>query len=69
MRSFINCTLHWILLGRSNEGMMNWVGNVTCMGGRRNAYKILVGKPKRKRPHGRPSSSGEDNVKIDLREI
>jgi hypothetical protein len=33
---------------------------------RRGAYRILVGKPERKRPHGRPSRTCEDNIKIDL---
>jgi hypothetical protein len=35
----------------------------------RNAYNILVGKPKRKRPLGRPSCRWEDNIRMDLREI
>jgi hypothetical protein len=34
-----------------------------------NAYKILVVKPEGKRPLGRPTRRGEDNIKIDLREI
>jgi hypothetical protein len=34
-----------------------------------NARKILVGKPKRKRPLGRPRRRWEDNIKINLREI
>jgi len=33
----------------------------------RNAYKILVGKPERKRPRGRPRSRWEDNIKMDLK--
>jgi hypothetical protein len=28
--------------------MMRWAGHVACMGGMRNAYRILVGKPKRR---------------------
>jgi hypothetical protein len=38
------------------------------MGEKRNAYRILVGKPEAKRPLGRPRRSGEDNIKMDLRE-
>jgi hypothetical protein len=38
-------------------------------GAKRNAYKILVGKPERKRPLGRPSRRWVDNIKMDLREI
>jgi hypothetical protein len=38
-------------------------------GAKRNAYRILVGKPERKRPLGRPRRRWEDNIIIDLREI
>jgi hypothetical protein len=36
---------------------------------KRNAYKILVGKPEKKRPLGRPRRRWVDNIKVDLREI
>jgi hypothetical protein len=39
------------------------------MGEKRNANRILVGKPERKRPLGRPRRRWVDNIKIDLREI
>jgi hypothetical protein len=38
-------------------------------GKKRNAYRILVGKPQGKRPVGRPKCRLEDNIKINLREI
>jgi hypothetical protein len=38
-------------------------------GEKRNAYKILVGKPEGKRPLGRFRRRLEDNIKMDLREI
>jgi hypothetical protein len=34
----------------------------------KNAYKILMGKPDRKRALGRPRRRWEDNIKMDLRE-
>jgi hypothetical protein len=36
---------------------------------KRNAYRILVGKPEGKRPLGRPRHRWEDNIKMDLREV
>jgi hypothetical protein len=38
-------------------------------GEQRNAYRILVGNPERKRPLGRPRRRWVDNIKMDLREI
>jgi hypothetical protein len=35
----------------------------------KNQYKILVRKPKRKRPLGRPRHRLEDNIKMYLSEI
>jgi hypothetical protein len=34
---------------------------------KRNTYRILVRKPERKRPLGRPRCRWEDNIKMDLR--
>jgi hypothetical protein len=48
---------------------MRWAGHVARMEEKRNAYKIFMGKPERKRPLGRPRSRWVDNIKIDLREI
>jgi hypothetical protein len=39
------------------------------MGEKRNACRILVGNPERKRPQGRPRCRWVDDIKIDLREI
>jgi hypothetical protein len=48
---------------------MSWGGHVARMGEKRNAYRILVGKPEGKRPLGRPRRRWVGNIKIDLREI
>jgi hypothetical protein len=37
-------------------------------GEKRNAYRILAGKPEGKRPLGRPRRRWVDNIKMDLRE-
>jgi hypothetical protein len=39
------------------------------MGEKRNAYRVLMGKPDGKRPLGRPIYRWVDNIKMDLREI
>jgi hypothetical protein len=36
---------------------------------KRNAYRILVGKPEGKRPLGRPRRMWVDNIKINLSEV
>jgi hypothetical protein len=38
-------------------------------GKKRNARRILVGKPEEKRPLGRPRLRWEDNIRLDLRYI
>jgi hypothetical protein len=48
---------------------MRWAGHVAKMGEKRNAYRILVGKPEEKRPLGRPRRRWEDNIIMDVREI
>jgi hypothetical protein len=48
---------------------MRWAGHVARMGEVRGAYNILVGRPERRRPLGRPRRRWEDNIKVDLREI
>jgi hypothetical protein len=39
------------------------------MGEKRNAYRILVGKPEGRRPLGSTSRRWADSIKMDLREI
>jgi hypothetical protein len=35
----------------------------------RSVHRVLVGKPERKRPLGRPRRNWEDNIKMDLKEV
>jgi hypothetical protein len=48
---------------------MRWAGHVARMGEKRNVYRLLVGKPERKRQLGRPRYRWIDNIKMDLLEI
>jgi hypothetical protein len=48
---------------------IRWAGHVAGIGKKRNAYRILVGKPEGKRPLGRPRRRWVDNIKMHLREI
>jgi hypothetical protein len=47
---------------------MRWAGHVARMGAKRNAYRILVGRPEEKRPLRRPRRRWVGNIKMDLRE-
>jgi hypothetical protein len=48
---------------------MRWAGHVARMGGGRNVYRVLVGKPEGKSPLERPRRRWEDGIRMDLREI
>jgi hypothetical protein len=48
---------------------MRWAGHVASMRGKRNAYRVLVGKPEGRSPLGIPRLRWEDNIKLDLPEI
>jgi hypothetical protein len=39
------------------------------MGEERGVYRVLVGKPKGRRPLGRPRLRWEDNIRMDLQEV
>jgi hypothetical protein len=49
--------------------MIKWAGHVARMRGKRNAYRLLVGKREGKRPLGRPRHRWVDNIKMDLGEV
>jgi hypothetical protein len=46
-----------------------WAGHVARMGEKRNAYRLLVGKPEGKRPLGRPRRTRVDIIRMDLVEV
>jgi hypothetical protein len=48
---------------------IRWAGHVARMGEKRNAFRLLVGKPEGRRPLGRPRHMWVDNIKLDLEEI
>jgi hypothetical protein len=48
---------------------LRWAGHVARMGERRNAYRLLVGKPEGKRSLGIPRRKWVDNIRMDLGEV
>jgi hypothetical protein len=57
------------IVGVIKSRRMRWAGHMACMGEGRGVYRVLVGRPKGKRPLGRPRCRWEDNIKLDLREM
>jgi hypothetical protein len=48
---------------------MRWAGHVSLTGEKRNAYRLLVGKPEGRRPLGRPKRKSLYNIRMDLVEV
>jgi hypothetical protein len=48
---------------------MRWVGHVARIGEKMNAYRLLVGKPEKRSPLGRPRCRWVDNIRMDLVEV
>lgn len=46
---------------------MRFAGHVTCVSKMGKAYRVLVGKPERRRLFGRPRGSWEGNIKMVLK--
>jgi hypothetical protein len=55
----------WVMKSRR----MRWAGHVACMGKRKGAYRVLMGKPEGKRSLGIPRHRWEYNTKLDLQEL
>jgi hypothetical protein len=62
-------TLRKIHLIRIIKSKMRWAGYVARMGEKRNAYRLLVGKPDGKKPLGRPRRRRVNNIRMDLGEV
>jgi len=45
---------------------MRWAGHVAHMGEERGVCRVLVGKPKGRRPLGRPRRRWVDNIRMDM---
>ena len=61
-----------IVLGTWNVRSLYRAGSLTDvarMGEGRGVHRVLVGKPKGKRPLRRPRRRWEDNIKMDLQEV
>ena len=48
---------------------MRWAGHVVRMGEDREVYRVLVGKPEKKRPLERPRHRWVDNIRMDLQDV
>jgi len=48
---------------------MRWAGHVAHMDEEKGAYRVLVGKPKGKRPLGRPRRRWVNNIRMDLQKV
>jgi hypothetical protein len=51
------------------KSRMRWAEHVARIGKKRSEYRLLVGKPERKRPPGRPRRRWVDYIKRDLGDI
>jgi hypothetical protein len=47
---YSSSNVFWLIKSR----IMRWAGHVACMGGRRGAYRVLLGSPVGKRLLGKP---------------
>ena len=73
-RKLHNAELHALysspnIIGNLKSRRLRWAGHVARMEQFRNAFRVLVGKPERYRPSGRPRRRWKANIKKDLREV
>jgi len=48
---------------------MRWTGHVARMGEESGVYRVLLGKPERRRPLGIPRRRWVDNIRMGLQEV
>jgi hypothetical protein len=70
-RKFHNEELHILysspnIIRQNKSGRMRRASHVERMGEERNVYRVLMGKPKGKRPLGRPRRRWEDGIRMYL---
>jgi hypothetical protein len=64
-----NIVLHFLYCADDKIEKNEMAGHVARMGEGRGVYRVLVGKPERKRPLRRPRRRWEDNIKMDHQEV
>jgi len=67
-RSFMICTPHHIIKVMKSR-RMNWVGHVARTRDKTGTYRVFVGRPEGKRPHGTSTRRWEDNFKLGNQEV
>jgi hypothetical protein len=67
LRSLLSLLFTQYCSGDKIENEME--GGVARVAERGDIYRVLVGKPERRRPLGRPRPRREDNIKMDLQEV
>ena len=60
---------HLNIMREIKSRRMRWVGHVARMCEESGVYRVLVGKPERKTPLGRPRRRWVDNIRMDLQEV
>jgi hypothetical protein len=48
---------------------MRWAEHIPCMGEKRNAYRVLMGNPKEKRPLGRRRHRWKGSIKMPVWQV
>jgi len=64
--TYISCEEY---VTRIESRTVRWVRHVAHMGERRGTCRVLVRKPDRNRPLGRPREGWEDNIKMIIKQI